>query len=163
MASWSEFAIGEPEFAELARKFLDLNKHKVLATLKRDGAPRLSGTELQFCLGQVFFGSMSGAQKANDIGRDPRISVHSGSVDPGPDRDGWDGDTTFSGRAVEVLDPSEIAAWSAELDLPSSESGDFHLYRVELSRVTVVELNAEREALVVSWWTPREGLGTVTR
>jgi hypothetical protein len=163
MASWSEFASAESEFAELARRFLDLNTHKVLATLRRDGSPRLSGTELQFCLGQVFFGSMPGAQKAKDIGRDPRISVHSGSVDPGPNRDGWDGDTTFSGTAVEVLDPSEIGKWSAEQDFPGLESGDFHLFRAELSRVTVVKLNPEREALAVSWWTPQEGLRTASR
>jgi len=163
MVSWGEFAIAEKTFAVSARRFFDLNRHKVLATLRKDGSPRLSGTELQFCLGEVFFGSMGGAQKANDIGLDPRISVHSGSVDPGPGQDAWDGDARFSGRAVEILDPSEVARWGEEQSLPAEGLDDFHLFRVELSQVTVVALNAERDALVVSWWTPGEGLRETIR
>ena len=45
MASWSEFAAAAPELAERVQALLDAHKHKTIATLRRDGSPRISGTE----------------------------------------------------------------------------------------------------------------------
>ncbi len=42
MASWSEVEAQVPELATLARGLLDAFTHKTLATLRRDGAPRIS-------------------------------------------------------------------------------------------------------------------------
>ena len=44
MASWGELEQAEPELTALARGFLDAFTHKTLATLRRDGSPRISGT-----------------------------------------------------------------------------------------------------------------------
>src|SRR5919107_5856159 len=101
MASWSAFEREAPELAALARRFLDLNAHKVLATLRRDGSPRVSGTELRFSDGELWIGSMPGARKARDLQRDPRYALHSGSDDP----PGWDGDAKLAGVAEEITDP----------------------------------------------------------
>ncbi len=75
MTSWRSFSEAEPDFAAGIRKYFDLNGHKVLGTINSDGGPRLSGIELQFCLGEVFLGSMFNAAKAKDLLRDPRMSV----------------------------------------------------------------------------------------
>ena len=46
MASWSEVEAEAPELAPLARSLFDAFKHKTLATLRRDGSPRISGIEI---------------------------------------------------------------------------------------------------------------------
>ena len=71
MASWHEVEAEAPELAARARERFDANKHKTLATLRRDGSPRISGTEIQFADGEVWFGSMWEAVKALDLRRDP--------------------------------------------------------------------------------------------
>ena len=48
MARWSEFEAAEPEFAARVRSLLTSRKHLTMATLRRDGSPRISGTELEF-------------------------------------------------------------------------------------------------------------------
>ncbi|MCP5026397.1 MAG: pyridoxamine 5-phosphate oxidase [Actinomycetia bacterium] len=159
MASWGEFADQEPELAALARWFLDANKHKILGTLRADGSPRLSGTETQFCLGALYLGTMAGAVRIHDLRRDPRCALHTSSADPGPDNAGWDGDAKIAGRATEVTDPEEVAAWAAELEqsIEDIEAGGFHLFKIDVDEVVVTGLNDARTGLIVDLWTPTNG------
>src|SRR5512135_3308265 len=92
MARWEEVAAAEPEFADRVRRMLDAHRHKTLATLRRDGSPRISGIEAPFVGGEVWLGMMPGSVKALDLGRDPRLALHSASEDP-PEDDpgGWPG------------------------------------------------------------------------
>ncbi|MFC6581074.1 hypothetical protein [Planomonospora parontospora] len=48
MASWQEIEKEVPELAGRVRELLDAHRHKTMATLRRDGSPRISGTEAQF-------------------------------------------------------------------------------------------------------------------
>src|SRR5919198_6363126 len=98
MASWSEVEAQAPELAARARRFFDAFKHKTMATLRRDGSPRISGTEVEFEDGEMWIGSMSRAVKARDLQRDPRFALHSGSADPPH----WPGDAKVAGRAQEM-------------------------------------------------------------
>ena len=61
---------------------LDAHKHKTMATLRKDGSPRISGTEVEFSDGELWLGSMPNALKAKDLLRDPRFAIHNGSDDP---------------------------------------------------------------------------------
>ena len=45
MASWSEFAAAAPALAERVKTRFDSHKHKTMATIRKDGGPRISGTE----------------------------------------------------------------------------------------------------------------------
>ena len=45
MPSWSDFEAAAPELAARVRARLDAHTHKTLATVRRDGSPRISGTE----------------------------------------------------------------------------------------------------------------------
>ena len=109
MARWSEVEQEVPELAARARALFDAKKHKTLATLRKDGSPRISGIELEFRDGDVWFGSMWQGVKALDLQRDPRFALHSGSDDP----DDWKGDAKIAGRAEEITDkePSRIPHW----------------------------------------------------
>jgi hypothetical protein len=58
MPSWGEVEAEATELAALARRFLDAHVHKILATLRRDGSPRVSGTEVDFAEGELWLGNM---------------------------------------------------------------------------------------------------------
>src|SRR5581483_9886252 len=55
MARWEEVERSEPEFAARVRALFDAHKHKTIATLRLDGAPRISGIEANIEDGQLTF------------------------------------------------------------------------------------------------------------
>ena len=115
MPSWREVEAEVPEFAALARAFFDAHAHKTLATLRRDGSPRISGSEVDFAEGELWLGSMWRSLKALDLRRDPRFALHSGSAAP----PNWTGDAKVAGRVEEVTDPELITAINGEGAPPS--------------------------------------------
>ena len=58
MASWNDVSVVAPGFAVAVRVILDANKHKTLATLRKDGSPRISGIEVDFVDGELWLGAM---------------------------------------------------------------------------------------------------------
>jgi Pyridoxamine 5'-phosphate oxidase len=142
MASWGQVEREAPELTALARSFFDAFTHKTLATLRRDGSPRISGTEVEFADGEAWLGSMWRAVKALDLRRDPRFALHSGSADP----DEWHGDAKIAGRAVEV---TEAGATS-------------HRFRLDISELVVVRHGGDPpDHLVIEAW--HEGRGVSRR
>ena len=69
MAAWREVAAAAPELAEAVRAYLDAHVHKTLATLRKDGSPRISGIEASFADGELWFGGLWRSQKALDLQR----------------------------------------------------------------------------------------------
>ena len=129
---------------------LDAHVHKVLATVRADGSPRVSGTETRFAQGELWIGSMWEARKARDLQRDPRFALHSGSDDP----PGWNGDAKLAGVAEEITDPERLEAVIGE-DKPP---GPAHLFRLDLREVSTVRLNEAGDGIVVELWTPEGGV-----
>jgi len=82
MASWQDFVGSAPEFGERVEALFTARKHHTMATLRRDGSPRISGTEVDFDDGQLCLGMMAGTRRAEDLRRDPRVAIHSQGVDP---------------------------------------------------------------------------------
>ena len=78
-----------------------------MATLRADGAPRISGTEVEFEDGQVFLGSGDDARKTLDLLRDPRVAIHSPTRDP-ESESSWAGEAKLNGVAVQVAALSTI-------------------------------------------------------
>ena len=155
MASWSEFEAAAPELAERVRARLDAHVHKTLATVRRDGSPRISGTETQLVDGELWIGSMWHARKALDLQRDPRFALHSGSEDP-PE---WEGDAKLAGVVEEVTDPERVK----EINGEAAAAGPSHLFRLDLREVSTVRLDDARKALLIEVWTPDGGVRTMKR
>src|SRR5918999_6370802 len=141
MPSWSEFEAAAPELAARVRARLDAHTHKTLATLRRDGSPRISGTETTFRDGELWIGSMWQARKAKDLQRDPRFALHSGSDEP----DDWKGDAKLAGVADEITHPAR----GREVNGGNAPPGPSHLFRLDLQEVSTVELDDERKSLVI--------------
>jgi pyridoxamine 5'-phosphate oxidase-like protein len=155
VAGWSEFEAAAPELAERVRAHLDAHTHKTLATVRRDGSPRISGTEARFVNGELWIGSMWQARKARDLQRDPRFALHSGSQDPPK----WSGDAKLAGVVEEVTDPELVSTINGE----AASAGPSHLFRLDLREVSTVGLDDERKALVIEVWTPEGGVRTMKR
>ena len=152
MASWSEVETAAPELAARVRATMDAHKHKVLATLRRDGSPRVSGIEAEFTDGELWLGMMPGSRKAMDLRRDPRLALHSASVDPTEeDPSAWPGDAKVAGRAVEVDDPALVERLAGE------GGGGAHLFRVDLAEIVHTRVGEPADHLVIEVW--REGTG----
>ena len=139
MVSWHEIEQEAPEFASRVRGLFCARKHKTMATLRADGSPRISGIETEFGE-EVTFGSMPASRKLADLERDPRLALHSPTVDP-PEADNtlWVGEAKIAGSAVR--------------------SGE--VFRVDVTDVALTYL-AEGQ-LVIESWHPGRGWERVAR
>jgi hypothetical protein len=155
MPSWSEFEAAAPELAKSVRERLDAHGHKTIATIRRDGSPRISGTEAQLRDGELWIGSMWQARKARDLQRDPRFALHSGSDEPSE----WSRDAKLAGIAEEITDPERVK----EINGNSAPSGPSHLFRLDLREASIVSLNEQRNGIVIEVWTPERGVRTIER
>jgi Pyridoxamine 5'-phosphate oxidase len=155
MPSWAEVEAEAPELAGLARRLFDAHKHKTLATLRRDGSPRISGTEVGFADGEMWMGSMWRAVKALDLRRDPRFAIHSGSADT-PE---WEGDAKVAGRVQEVEEPKRKAALAGS----DSPPGRMHLFVCDIDELVVVRLGDPADHLVIESWHEGRGLSRIRR
>jgi len=147
MASWSEFEAAEPEFASRVRALLTSRKHLTMATLRRDGSPRISGTEVEFGDGQLRIGSMAAAVKALDLRRDPRVAIHGPTEDPPSGNPaGWKGEAKVAGIASEV------------------ESGSAaHRFNIDIQEAVITHLDEAGNRLVVESWSSSRGHRTMAR
>ncbi|MFI2369589.1 pyridoxamine 5'-phosphate oxidase family protein [Streptomyces sp. NPDC018833] len=153
-APWSAFRTAEPAFAEIVQHRFEQYRHHVLATLRKDGSPRLTGLEVSFRFGELWLGMMPDSLKARDLRRDPRFALH---ANPGTDDSMDGGDVRVSGRAIEVTDPEEVARFVAAVEPPEP----FHLFRTEPAEV--VRTWVEGDELVVRSWRPGTEVRTVRR
>lgn len=146
MSSWEEMAAAEPGFAEQVREIFDAHRHKTLATLRRDGSPRISGIEARFEQGELWLAAMPDSAKARDLRGDPRLALHSASEDPPLRNPGaWPGDAKIAGYAVEV----------ADTDRPGAASGRF---RIDIREVVLTRIGRPADHLVIESWHPGRGL-----
>ena len=140
MATWQQFADSAPGLAAPVRARFAATKHHVLATLRKDGAPRVSGTEADFTDdGHLRIGSMSDARKGADLKRDGRFALHANPGDGSMDG----GDAKLSGIAIA---------------LPNEGSDLF-----ELDIREVVHTTVENDELVIRFWTPEAGVREIRR
>jgi Pyridoxamine 5'-phosphate oxidase len=147
VARWAEFKEAEPEFASRVRGLMGSRKHLTMATLRRDGSPRISGTEVEFDDDELRIGSMLSAVKALDLRRDPRVAIHGPTEDPPQGNpSGWKGEAKIAGTAKEI------------------DSGvDAHHFHIDINEVVITRLNAAGDRLVVESWNPSRGYRIMER
>ena len=149
MTSWSEFAAAEPDLSRRVREMFGAHKHHTMATLRKDGSPRISGTEVDFTDGGPALGMMAGALRADDLRRDPRVAVHSCTEDPGEDPALWPGDAKISGTAIEVDDH----------DGPVGSDR----FVIDVDEVVVTRVGTPADHLLIETWHPGRGVRRIER
>jgi hypothetical protein len=151
-----------PELAAAVQRCFDAHIHKTLATLRADGSPRISGQEMSFRDGDVWLGMMPDSRKARDLRRDPRLAVHSATVDSSM----ASGDAKLAGRAVEVTDRETFDWFIGEEREQKGEAPPepFHLFRVDVDEIVLTTLGGDPpDHLVIETWRERRGVSRVER
>lgn len=152
MARWEEIEREAPEFAARVRALFDAGTNKTIATLRRDGSPRISASEARFTDGEITFGMMPGSLKLRDIRRDPRLAMHSPTLEPPPgDPSSGPGDAKLAGRAIEIPPPP---------DTPHADAGFF---RIDIEEVALTYVGTPADHLVIESWHPSHGYRRRTR
>jgi Pyridoxamine 5'-phosphate oxidase len=158
MASWKKVDDAAPEFARSVEAAFDAHLHKTIATLRRDGSPRISGVEATFRDGELWLGMMPGSIKARDLLHDPRLALHSATADTEMKK----GDAKITGRAVEIRD-RETFRRLAEESGDEAEQGEHHLFRVDVTEAVLTRIGEPADHLVIESWHEGRGLRTVRR
>jgi hypothetical protein len=161
VAAWREVEKAAPDFAARVRRLFDAGRHKTIATLRADGAPRISGIECEFVDGELRFGSMTGARKGADLHRDPRFALHGPAFHPeeGKERE-WPGEAKIAGRAISTGPLSGEGESDADGE---GEQPDGEQFVADITEVVITALDAEATKLVIESWTPERGLRRVER
>jgi hypothetical protein len=145
MTNWAEFAAGEPDLADRVKERFSIRKHKTLATVRKDGSPRISGIETEFVDGELYLGMMPDSRKLDDLRRDPRLALHSPTDDPRADQPAtWRGEAKISGVALESAYPDAPVPGASRV-------------RIDIREVVYTHLNEAGDQLVVDSWHARRG------
>lgn len=155
MSRWDDVATEAPDLAAFVRGRIEVHGLALLATLRADGAPRISGVEPLFHDGELWFGMMPGSRKGADLRRDPRFALHGATVD----KDVKEGDVKLSGRARLVTDDDAKTAFLAAFAAHTGYSpppGEFDLFVADVTDLT--SIRPATDHLVIETWV--EGRGT---
>jgi hypothetical protein len=146
MATWKEFETAAPDLARAVRARFEATKHHVLAGLRKDGSPRVSGTEVDFNGDDLTMGSMPGAVKARDLKREGRFALHANPGDGSMDG----GDSKISGIALATPNPNDDGIHS-----------DADFFRLDV--LEVVHTSIADGGLLIQTWRPAEGVREIRR
>ena len=149
MTTWADFAAEAPELAERVRAVFASGTNKTMATLRRDGSPRISGTELEFGDDGVTLGMMPGSRKLADVERDPRVAIHSPTIEPPAQMGDWAGDAKLAGSLRPIPQP--------EGGLPGS------YFALDLTEAVLTRVDDSATLLIVESWHPGGGVRRVER
>jgi nitroimidazol reductase NimA-like FMN-containing flavoprotein (pyridoxamine 5'-phosphate oxidase superfamily) len=160
MATWREVAAAVPDLAGDVRARFDATGLGMLATVRKDGSPRISGIEPKFTDSVLWFGSMDDARKLDDLRRDPRMALHAATID----KEVKEGDAKVTGRAVLVEDDAEFDALVTALREVHGDQvpeGRFPLFTVDVTGISL--LRPAGDHLDIRWWTESGGAKQVDR
>lgn len=148
---WVDLASEQPRLAELGEAKLAGPGVVLVATLRRDGSPRVSPVEPLFWQDDLWLSMGLGSRKARDLVRDPRLLVHSVVTNPS----GTEGEYKLRGRAIGVDDvgvQTEFCREVAERLGWTPEVGKFHLFRVDVEDITFIHWDdATNDQFVARW------------
>jgi Pyridoxamine 5'-phosphate oxidase len=122
--SWEELDRQAPQIARLGKRLLEERGLAFLATVRRDGSPRLHPVSPVICQGELMMGVIDRSPKSRDLLRDGRCVLH---ALPGP------GHAEFWVEALaEPVPPEAALDWAKrepQLALPSGDT----LFRLRIT------------------------------
>jgi hypothetical protein len=157
MTTWQEVEAEAPELAVAVRERFEKYTLGMMATVRKDGSPRVSGIETGFRYGELWLGMMDHSRKGDDLRRDPRFALHAASTD----KDVADPDAKLAGVALEV-DGAAKERYADDLERERDwRPQDFLLFKVDVKEL--VRVFAEGDKLVIESWHEGTGLNRVAR
>ena len=159
MSTWSDVRAAAPDLAKAVQARFDATGLGLLASLRRDGSPRISPVE-PFFVDELWLGMMDGSRKAADLLRDPRFALHSATAD----KEVKEGDAKLTGRVVVADDPDSITAFRRGFSEHTGyDPGEapFHLFRADVTEISFLKPGGDH--LVIEWWKEGEAPQRVER
>lgn len=141
--TWQEFAWQDPELAALGQERLDRNGLLMLATLRKNGWPRISPVEPLFFNGQLYLGMMWRSQKALDLLRDSRCTIHNAVSD----RHASEGEFKVYGRALAITDSDERERYAEAVFKKIGfrpEEPEYHCFAIDIQSAAANTLIGEK-------------------
>lgn len=143
MTRWDHVEAASSRFAGRVRARFDEGVTKTIATIRRDGSPRISGIEVRFAGGEILIGMMPKSRKLADVLRDPRVALHSATLQRRGDP--WVSDAKISG----VLQPRDPVAGEGPADAT--------YFRLSIASVAHTALAHTGDRILIESWTPEHG------
>ncbi len=155
MIEWGDFEAAAPRIAEIFRRRHAATGYLcLLATLRADGSPRISPMEPQLFDGHLVLAGMPGTRKFDDLLRDPRMCLHTATVDSHVP----DGDVKLFGRVVDNHDRTLHRQFAEDLfqrtgfDLRTQTFE--HFFLTDFTGASAVEIRDH--CLDITVWKPGE-------
>jgi hypothetical protein len=151
---WQELSESEPRFGEVVHDRLVMPGVLLVATIRRDGSPRLSPVEPLLFERDLWLSMMWQSHKALDLLRDDRTLIHSIITS----REGTEGEVKLRGHAVAVDDREVRARYCEAVSALGwrPEEPWFHLFRIDIMDVTLIRYAQSGDQHVVRWPSRRE-------
>ena len=143
--SWQEFALSSPNLAGIVRERLD-RKIAYLATIRKDGSPRLHPVTPFIGEGMLFIFTEPSSPKIRDLRRDGRYTLHCAVGAGGEPLV----EVMVSGRATTITD-LEIRGRAARYAASPVVLDSYFLFEFQLRHVLVVEYDMQRKPVVRQW------------
>jgi hypothetical protein len=157
MVGWGGLEAAAPELARLGRERLEQARVAMLATLRRDGSPRISPVEPFWTDGHLLLGSMSWSEKTRDLMRDPRCVLHSAVTGP----DSGEGELKLYGRAVEA--DAEVRDACSEGWWRERPAGAAVVFSLLVERAVFISWDLGHGQMTVRRWSADRGASETTR
>ncbi|NNH68697.1 pyridoxamine 5'-phosphate oxidase family protein [Nocardia uniformis] len=151
MTYWKEFDTAAPRISTIfRRRHAAAGNLCMLATLRSDGFPRISPMEPRFFEDRLWLVGMPNTTKFADLARDPRLCLHTATVDTQVS----DGDAKLWGTVHDVQDEGLQQRFAENLyeetgfDLRGKKFEPF--YALEITGASAVEVG-EGDMVVLIW------------
>jgi hypothetical protein len=155
MTTWTELTAHAPRITTIfTRRHAATGHLCLLATLRKDGFPRISPIEPKIFEGELLLIGMPDTTKFYDLGRDPRFCLHTATVDTHV----ADGDAKLWGVVHNVPDPDLHQRFAEHLftqtgfDLRGQKFD--HFYAADITAASAVEVIDDH--MDVTIWKPGE-------
>jgi len=162
MATWAEFAAARPDMA--GRGFEQLSiPLAYMATVRRDGSPRLHPLSPMFADGRLFVAIEASAPRRFDLQRDGRYSLHPLPPELGPDYDEFE--LNITGTARRVNDAQTLTALT-EAELVRGRPGpkrDDWVFELHIESALTSIWHHEMVKVGDRWLPKLSGASTATR
>ncbi len=137
-----------PELAAAVEALFASGTNKTMASLRADGSPRISGTELEIG-DDVTLGMMPRSRKLADVERDARVAIHSPTLEPPAEPTQWAGEAKLAGRLVPIEHTGD------------GPPGSY--FALDVGEVVLTRIASSGDRLVVEQWHPGRGYERIER
>ena len=159
---WADFERAAPELAALGRERIERFGFVFIASLRKDGGPRVNPVEAHLVEGELTHAMMKGSVKALDLLRDARAYLHTPILDA---ELGRPGEFKLRARALSVADDRLRAAIADTVEKRGGwrPPDDWHFFTIDIESAAFHDYDQQEDVHLVKRWTPERGYEAFTR